>query len=122
MFENVIDILNIETDYWHIDCWKEEDDKEETSSITSALLGVYNSAVLSEKESGGKVPGKGRRRSTVSYTTPPPPQYPVVLQPGSPGGLSVQSVHSLNDEENRKVMKSDEENNIRGRSTCCTIF
>ena len=98
-FDNVLDILAIDSDFWHVDCFKEaesESDSESTCSTSSALLGIYNQSLgfsagaqaaaargNSESSSGKK---KSRKISTVSFTpaarpSPKPVQDEVVSSP-----------------------------------------
>ena len=82
-FDNVLDILAIDSDFWHVDCFKEaesESDSESTCSTSSALLGIYNHSLgfsantsisQANSNSGNK---KSRKISTVSFTPAPKPK------------------------------------------------
>ena len=76
-FDNVLDILAIDSDFWHVDCFKEAESESESESIcstSSALLGIYNQSLgfsanagstQASSNSGSK---KSRKISTVSFT------------------------------------------------------
>ena len=70
-FDNVLDILKIEQNFWHVDCFKESDsDSQSICSATSALVGVYNKSLgLSGSTTSVLNHKNGRRVSNVSFTS-----------------------------------------------------
>ena len=71
-FDNVLDILNIELEFWHVNCFKEdESETESTCSASSALLGVYNKSLGFSSASSPSTGPSSRKISTVSFANAP---------------------------------------------------
>eukprot|EP00116_Pleurobrachia_bachei_P001822 sb/3462084/ len=71
-FDTVLDILNIDTDFWHVDCYRDDEESvgSDVSTTASALLGIYNKS-LGFSSSSSNSP-RSRKVSTVSFTAASP--------------------------------------------------
>ncbi|KAL5257805.1 hypothetical protein ACHWQZ_G012666 [Mnemiopsis leidyi] len=144
-FDNVLDILAIESDFWHVDCFKEaesESETESTCSTSSALLGIYNQSLgfsagvqvagtrgTSECSSSKK---KSRKISTVSFTpaarpSPKPLQDEgvsspdeVPVMPSVETNVTSHHVTRENSQTCEPLVRPQSKCSVK-RSTCCVI-
>ena len=119
-FDNVFDILNIDIEFWHVDCFKEEDESESepsrSSSTSSALLGVYNKSLgLSNTPTSTR----SRKISIVSVTA----LHQVPVQSVTPSnGSDAKNTSSIELGPVNQVEANGVTNNVAVESKCCVLL